>query len=210
MNRVYIMNTPDSFGETEERLAGFVSDERREKIGRIRTVQDRVNCLYSELFVRMTAGRLLGRQPEEFTFGVGEHGKPYIKLFEDFHYNVSHTGNTLALAVCEREVGIDAETVGDIRQTVTDRFFTADERAYVGRDRERFFEIWTKKEAYAKCLGIGLSVFKTGPFSVLDKNAAENFKTYRIGGVTLSMYTEKPVGDFAPETVCCDMGKYFY
>ncbi|MDR2610285.1 MAG: 4'-phosphopantetheinyl transferase superfamily protein, partial [Clostridiales Family XIII bacterium] len=117
----------------------------------------------------------------------GEHGKPRFAAPElaDVHFSVSHSGDYLAIAFSEQEVGVDVEhtsrrhTNAERYLAIARRFFAPDEGAYVaGGDAEdtvtapedvkrRFFRIWTAKEAFVKYTGEGIATgFET--FSVLD------------------------------------------
>lgn len=112
-----------------------------------------------------------------------EAGKPF---FADLplHFSLSHSGSMAILAVSDREIGADVEQVRDVDLRLAERFFTARECAYVAGDRDRFFEVWTKKEAYGKWQGSGLSaVLQT---DILDKH----FYTETDGAYRIAVYEE--------------------
>ncbi|MBR5539735.1 MAG: 4'-phosphopantetheinyl transferase superfamily protein [Clostridia bacterium] len=95
---------------------------------------------------------LLGEVSGEIAFK--ENGKPYFKDVP-LYFSISHSGNTVICAISDREIGADVEKVREIPRGVAMRFFT---------ERERqcdFFEIWTKKEAYGKCIGDMAKAFAT-------------------------------------------------
>ncbi|HEV7217131.1 MAG TPA: 4'-phosphopantetheinyl transferase superfamily protein, partial [Chloroflexota bacterium] len=81
-------------------------------------------------------------------------------------FNLSHTDGLALLAVTrERELGIDVERVrkGIAREGIAERFFTttevADLRALPADSQDdAFFACWTRKEAYVKARGEGLSI----------------------------------------------------
>ena len=82
----------------------------------------------------------------------GDSGRPYI--------SVSHSSGTFALAVSGGEVGLDIQYARDVkRQKIAARYFTEEEAASVAADDtgDRFFELWTRKEAYGKYTGKGLA-----------------------------------------------------
>ena len=91
-----------------------------------------------------------------------ELGKPYFAEL-DIKFSLSHSGERAILAVSEKEIGADIQIMRPISLGVAKRFFTEKEQAYVlGADGEearlvRFYEVWTKKEAYGKWDGGGLS-----------------------------------------------------
>jgi len=99
----------------------------------------------------------------------GVRGKPAIENDPSLHYNVSHSRDVLLLAVTRFEaVGIDVESL-DRRvdyQRVAQRFFSPAEAALVrGGGCERFFTIWSRKEAFLKGIGEGIA-FGMNRFSV--------------------------------------------
>lgn len=125
-------------------------------------------------YVSMTAGLLLqevvkdvlGLLAEEIVIGKNEHGKPFIQGHEEFKYNISHSGNMVMLAYSKQEVGADIEELRNKDIKVAKRCFNKSEYDYVlgkGQDdndavTERFFRVWTMKEAYLKYSGKGISV----------------------------------------------------
>lgn len=117
---------------------------------------------------------------EDITFKNGKKGKPYIEGKPHIHFNISHTDGLLVIAVSECSVGVDAEKIREVDIRVKKRFTKA-EAEYIGYDTVRFFEIWTKKEAFLKQKGVGL---KGGlqSFCVIEnaKISTFNYKDYII------------------------------
>ena len=118
-----------------------------------------------------------GLMPE---LSYGEHGKPYFKSFElaNIFFSISHTKDFAGVAFAKSEVGFDCENMStrnyseDRIRKIANRVFCSDEIEYVfseiERFEERFFEIWTAKEAYSKYTGTGFSEeFRS--FSVMEK-----------------------------------------
>lgn len=82
-------------------------------------------------------------------------GKPYFKDLP-LCFSVSHSEKLVVLAVSEREIGADIQFMAPRSTDVAKRYFTKAECDYVDGDLTRFYEIWTKKEAYGKWKGCGL------------------------------------------------------
>jgi 4'-phosphopantetheinyl transferase len=147
-------------------LLALVPPEQRDRIGRFRSYRAAQNTLLGDIIARREISKRAGIPPEQVVFRTGGGGKP---LFDgDIHFNIAHSGNVIAVVVDTQPVGIDIELPvqkpgvpgTDTEDRITRRFFTPDERLYIngqeGRRRERFYEVWTMKEAYGKKAGTGL------------------------------------------------------
>ena len=102
------------------------------------------------------------------------YGKPYFEGHENAAFNLSHSAHMAACAIslsttggAANAVGIDVQIVSDNldqAKRMVDGYFSDAEKAkmaYVEADAAAycrlFTEIWTKKEALLKCLGVGLA-----------------------------------------------------
>lgn len=114
--------------------------------------------------------------PEGIVFHYGEHGKPYLssKLADHpLQFNFSHSGNVaLCVVTKEQQVGIDVEYIckGIEFEQIAKRFFSSREsetlaKLPVAERKQAFFRIWTRKEAFIKAIGAGLS-FPLNDFEV--------------------------------------------
>lgn len=132
-------------------------------------------------------------------FLKSEDGKPYIKNLPDFHFNISHSENAVAVAISDSEVGIDCEKLRNADLRVAKRRFTEKEYAYIIKDSSetdlRFFEIWTKKEAYLKFCGKGLTM-PLNSFDVTDGSLDKSFHTYQKDVFFISVCTDSPNNNF--------------
>jgi 4'-phosphopantetheinyl transferase len=117
--------------------------------------------------LRRVLGVELGVEPASVAIShtAHPHGKPTLVDGGELHFNLSHT-HGLALVTLARgvEVGIDVEWLGRRVRTeaLAGSLFTAAEREELARapDAERdrcFLQLWTRREAYAKMTGEGLS-----------------------------------------------------
>jgi 4'-phosphopantetheinyl transferase len=118
--------------------------------------------------LRSILSRYLGCAPAEVSFGYGEHGKPTLAASHNasgLTFNASGSHELAVYAVTmDRELGVDVEWMEPERsvEKIVERFFAKGERAafrsVAAEERRRaFFQIWTRKEAYIKALGEGLS-----------------------------------------------------
>ena len=91
--------------------------------------------------------------------------KPYFKDYPFVRFSVSHSGSLVVVAMAETEVGIDVEEIKEKPYgRIVERNFTAGEAAE-GKDLESFLKVWTKKEAYLKLTGDGLSGLRSSDVS---------------------------------------------
>ena len=91
--------------------------------------------------------------------------KPYFKDYPFVRFSVSHSGSLVVVAMAETEGGIDVEEIKEKPYgRIVERNFTAGEAAEV-KDLESFLKVWTKKEAYLKLTGDGLSGLRSSDVS---------------------------------------------
>jgi len=107
--------------------------------------------------------------PEEWRFKKNKYGKPSISnksLTMPLRFNLSHTDKLIIMAVTlDNEIGVDVEYLPRRGNPldIAERFFSAKEleqlfQLPVEKRQERFFDLWTLKEAYIKACGMGLSI----------------------------------------------------
>lgn len=165
-----IKNTEEQFGSLHEKLLKYVSADRREKILKYHFDVDKVLSLYGAVLTRYCLIHLLNCKNNELHFLYEENGKPYLDPDKCGHllgsdsidFNFSHTKNAVFLGVIKNgSIGTDIERIKAAPLKVMDSVFHLEEKKYVleetgDKRNERFFEIWTRKEAFSKCSGLGL------------------------------------------------------
>lgn len=87
------------------------------------------------------------------SYYLDEHKKP---LSKDKYFNISHTSTMIILGICDINIGVDIEHIKTISPQIKRYSTSLDEFEYISNE-EKFFEIWTNKEALMKCKGIGIS-----------------------------------------------------
>lgn len=127
--------------------------------------------------LRTILGLYLRAHPDHLRLSANSYGKPELAGLHSgsaLRFNVSHSGDLALLAVgYAREVGVDLERLrpgrpGE-RMRLAERFFSpaeaAELRALPEDERDDAFTVcWTRKEAYIKAIGRGLSL----PLSMFD------------------------------------------
>ncbi len=118
-----------------------------------------------------------------------ENGKPYFQYLPQLYFNISHTDGLTVVAVGDSEVGIDVERVRKADLRITRRFLKQEADYITAADsHKRFFEVWTKKEAYLKYKGTGLS---GGLDSVNVFDCTPSIKTFYFEDYVISVCSEK-------------------
>jgi 4'-phosphopantetheinyl transferase len=167
---VHIWFAALDYGEAiVERLGGGICAEERQRAMRFRFKRDRQRFIVARAVLREILGLYLGVEPQELSFRYGQFGKPALAGGLDHsqvRFNVTHSGGSALYAVVKgREVGIDLELL----QPLTDMWrmaqdcFSASENAFLEVQPEQkklraFFDGWTRKEAFLKATGYGLSL----------------------------------------------------
>jgi 4'-phosphopantetheinyl transferase len=169
-------------------FGALMNDEERVRYERFLFEPKKDEFLVTRALVRTTLAHYAGIDPRDFTFGANAWGRPEIATPSEhasLRFNVSNTFGMVALIVArDREVGCDVEALDRKGGTVNvaDRFFSAREVLDLhavdeARQRDRFFDYWTLKEAYIKARGMGLAI-PLGDFSFIlepDKPIAIEF-----------------------------------
>ena len=150
-------------------LVDTLSDSERARAEAIRDARALRRTLAARGRLRCTLAGYLGVEPRSVELTYGPHGKPALVGEggpRGLRFSASRSGNVGVIAVARgREVGIDVERI-DARRAlgpIADQLFASDESAELralpdDRRIRRFFELWTRKEAYGKALGTGLTV----------------------------------------------------
>lgn len=161
---IYVLSLKE---EIESALfSSLLSIVRKEKAGRILAQKKKSHA------DTMLAGELLAMYAIREVFGIpmskqqiqnDVHGKPFLSRHDNIHFNISHSGNEVAVAVCDRPVGIDIERMRPWREPLARRICTPEEweRLQKARNKEEALtKLWTQKEAAVKMKGEGLSGLK--------------------------------------------------
>jgi 4'-phosphopantetheinyl transferase len=130
------------------------------RAGKYKQQKDNQRFIVSRAAQRIILGRYLQTPAIALEFILGDNKKPYLvsNSGEVLHYNLSHSGNWIVLAVAQSAVGADVEFVDPAFpfQDILEDNFSAEEGDYIGTSTERFFTLWTRKEATLKATGQGL------------------------------------------------------
>lgn len=152
--------------EAARTALGLLSQAEQERARRFVFKRDGRRFIVARARLRQLLAQRLKVPPEEVEFTYGAHGKPALpSAYPALRFNLSHCQEIAVYAFARgRDVGVDVEAVRRVREAdeIAARFFTRREndayRALEARDRPLgFFNCWTRKEAFIKALGEGLS-----------------------------------------------------
>jgi 4'-phosphopantetheinyl transferase len=141
-----------------------LSSDERERADRFRFEQDRIRYTVARGVTRRLLGHYSDTDAAELRFEYGAHGKPFLPG-SSLRFNVSHSRGLGLIAVTRgREIGIDVEAIrNDLAdEKIAERFFSPGEvTALLSLPSEEripaFFRCWTRKEAFIKADGRGLT-----------------------------------------------------
>ena len=149
-------------------LMQLLSPEERERADRFHFNADRKRSVVARGLLRLLLGHCLGRCANQLQFQYNELGKPILAggLHPSLQFNLSHSGDLVLIALSRgRALGVDIEQMRmDVAaKEIASRFFSADEckglaSVALAEQHAAFFACWTRKEAYLKARGDGLSL----------------------------------------------------
>jgi 4'-phosphopantetheinyl transferase len=186
--------------------ASLLDTEERTRAGRYAFEQDRRRFTITRAVLRITLADALGIAPAALRFGSTPYHKPFVAWPREgrgLHFNVSHAGDFALIATAQRHsIGVDVERVRDDVDCaqMAERIFSTRERAALAEVAQTarpraFFDLWTRKEAYVKARGLGLSL----PLDSFD--VALNHPKTANAARSLLLATRPDAGDVARWTV---------
>lgn len=141
----------------------------RDILQRFHFPQHKKRYLVGRALARSVIAESINIAPQSIVFEREAYGRPYIvqpDKSRTIDFNLSYTDGLVALALyMEGKVGVDVENINnDIDvMTIAGTYFSTAEREELnnlpdsGAQKERFYELWTLKEAYLKASGLGLN-----------------------------------------------------
>jgi len=164
-------------------VAPWLSEIERERAAHIQHPRALAEFLAGRRLLRGIVAPLIGVAPQDLHLVENPQGAlaldPTVHQ-NAWHFNISHTEGLVALAIARAPVGVDVEWTARPGRTVelAERYFAPSEvlalRALpAAEQRERFFDLWTLKEAYIKARGKGLAIpLHTFSFTLTERSIA--------------------------------------
>jgi 4'-phosphopantetheinyl transferase len=158
----------DQIADQSSRIRHLLSADERDRAERFHFAQDRERFIAARALLRILLSRYLDSPPHHLSFSYSPYGKPALvgeSGRDALRFNVSHSQGIALYAVTRgREVGVDVECVRRdvVGESIAEHFFSAREVASLRAlpaeaQPQAFFNCWTRKEAFIKAIGEGLS-----------------------------------------------------
>jgi 4'-phosphopantetheinyl transferase len=161
-----------SLAQSPERvyqLSQTLSHDERMRAQKFRFKRDRRRFVVGRGVLRTILGRYLGIDSHQLRFRTTSRGKPYLAVERPGsclpRFNLAHSHEVALYAfTCSREIGVDLEyvrTTLDVEELAASFFSTRENAALCSLPEplrvEAFYNCWTRKEAYLKAVGEGLT-----------------------------------------------------
>jgi len=141
----------------------YISFDEQLKADKFHFDDDRETYVLCHALLRLVLANHLNVNPLEIKFKIGLNNKPCLTN-DAVYFNVTHTKEAFSFAVSKNfYVGIDLEDINQPVEinSIAESFFSKREREYIFKSntdaKNRFFLLWTRKEALLKAIGTGIS-----------------------------------------------------
>ena len=142
-------------------LRGLLVPDELERAARYRRTDDQLRFGCTRGLLRVLLARYTNQPPDRIEFVPGVNQKPELTWPVGWHFNVSHSGNWILIAISRVRVGVDLEWMNPdlaFRDLLPSSFSPAEQR-YIDAcadARWGFYRLWTRKEALVKATAKGM------------------------------------------------------
>jgi 4'-phosphopantetheinyl transferase len=153
---------------TLQMYAASLSPDEQERATRFRFSKDRDHYISARGILRRLLAGYLPAEPSAINFTVNAFGKPALdaSFASSLEFNLSHSGGWALFAFAwDRRVGVDIELCrSEVNfAALADSVFSSKERQFLrlmpaAYRAPAFYACWTRKEAYIKAQGQGMSL----------------------------------------------------
>ena len=154
--------------EREARALSLLDDEEGKRWRRFLSERARRDFALCRAALRASLCDRLGCENRVLSFGYGEHGKPFARIYgarARIGFNVSHSGRHGLIAIAAHDcLGVDVEervAQRDLEGIGSLVYGPAERRLLAAAGREKvhlFYRLWSMKEALIKAIGAGFSL----------------------------------------------------
>ncbi len=185
----------------------LLAPDEQERANRFHRAKDKNTFVTTRGILRVLISRYLAVLPDQIQFTYSKHGKPSLMSAPEtraLQFNVAHSHNLALFAFCyDSVIGVDVEKIRPFpdAEQIAARFFSDHENKTfqtipAAQRYAVFFHGWTRKEAFIKALGEGLS-YPLDQFDVtlLPGESARliQIKESKLEAARWSLYTLAPM-----------------
>ena len=149
-------------------LEAHLSADEAQRANRFRRESDRARYIVAHGALRELLASYTKQTPHDISFGTTGNGKPFLvdeRGEQPFQFSLSHSGEWAVVGLAlSADLGIDIEQIDPNVKTdaIAERFFSQSEFEALrnvppGQRTIAFFSTWTRKEAYVKARGVGIT-----------------------------------------------------
>jgi 4'-phosphopantetheinyl transferase len=184
--KIYYVSDIDVFKEDFiEKCASFFPEWRKDKMLQYKHLKGRVQngLAYLLLIKALQEEGIFNELPE---FSYNEHGKPFLKNYPEWYFNISHCKTAVCCVLSKKEIGIDIEEIAAYKESLADYICNENEFAELQNSEnqaEAFYRLWTMKEAVFKMLGTGITKEIKNILNIPNIN----IDTHKIGNYFISV-----------------------
>ena len=175
----------------------LMNKEKQQKVLAYKNIKDQMRTVAGEMLARRMISKYCNVVSEDIYFETGCYGKPNAKRL-NVEFNISHSEEMVVCAISDNPVGIDVEMIQPIGINILHKLCTDVDLEYIlginatgihmpskfdEQQLYRFYEVWTAKEAYFKCIGTGIKNLK----SISMDRLVEDRKIYQIGNYIITI-----------------------
>lgn len=163
---VYTTTSVSSFYHRHAHYLSLLDANELAVIDRFKFPQVRDNYIVAHGLLRETLANYINESAGQLKFSQTEFGKPFLADYPELSFNMSHSGNSLAIAVAQQcQLGIDIEYYKS-RATwagLVKKCFALEEADYwhssdKAEQGRAFYQFWVRKEAFVKADGKGITL----------------------------------------------------
>ncbi len=162
---VHIWQTTFSRTMVLEPYLQMLSSDEITRVHKFKFEVDKKRYIISRGLLRVLLGRYLAEDPKKIVFIYNEYGKPDCNNIKNLKFNISHSGDMALFGFSYNQgIGVDIEEIKNDFDSleIADNFFSKKEIACLhnttkSEQNRAFYRCWTRKEAFIKAEGSGLS-----------------------------------------------------
>ncbi|WP_161519934.1 4'-phosphopantetheinyl transferase family protein [Bacillus cereus] len=163
---IYVVKLPSILSDENFRKLLFILNEEEKKtFFSYKVLFKKIEFMYGRVLIKKLLSDFLNIPIDKVILSKGDKGKLYLKdSTNNIDFNLSHTKGMLICGITKGgKIGVDIEKIDKEYYDIISSVFSPCEVKYINGlktidKNEGFYQLWTRKEAYLKCLGIGLNV----------------------------------------------------